>query len=69
MNSWDVLTNPGGLLFDISERLQHLNDYPQILLVVITFFLVVTSLYGLLWNGLRVAFTNRTQTPSSRLVN
>jgi uncharacterized membrane protein len=50
-NSWDVLTNPGGLLFDISDRLQHLAAYPQMLVTVITFFVLLASMYGLLWRG------------------
>lgn len=50
-NSWDVLTNPGGLLFDLSDRLQHLAAYPQMLVTVITFFVLLSSMYGLLWRG------------------
>lgn len=53
-NSWDVLTNPGGLLFDISDRLQHPADYPQMLLTIITFFILLSSMYGLLWRGARL---------------
>lgn len=50
-NSWDVLTNPGGLLFDISDRLQHLAAYPQMLVTIISFFVLLSSMYGLLWRG------------------
>jgi uncharacterized membrane protein len=50
-NSWDVLINPGGLLFDISDRLQHLGDYPNMLLTIAVFFVLLTSMYGLLWQG------------------
>ncbi len=53
-NSWDILTNPGGLLFDISDRLLHPAAYPQMLLTVITFFVLLTSMYGLLWRGIRL---------------
>jgi len=53
-NSWDVLTNPGGLLFDISDRLQHPSAYPQMLITVITFFILLVSMYGLLWRGARL---------------
>ncbi|HVV66456.1 MAG TPA: DUF1361 domain-containing protein [Candidatus Saccharimonadales bacterium] len=50
-NSWDVLTNPGGLLFDISDRVVHPAQYPQMLITVISFFVLLLSMYGLLWRG------------------
>lgn len=50
-NSWDILTNPGGLLFDISDRLQHPAAYPQMLVTIITFFILLTSMYSLLWRS------------------
>lgn len=53
-NSWDVLTNPGGLLFDISDRLQHPSAYPQMLVTVTTFFILLASMYNLLWYGTRL---------------
>lgn len=53
-NSWDVLTNPGGLLFDISDRLQHPASYPHILQTTIAFFVLLTTMYGLLWRGVQL---------------
>ena len=53
-NSWDVLTNPGGLLFDVSDRLQHPSAYPQMLITTITFFILLASMYNLLWRGTRL---------------
>lgn len=53
-NSWDVLTNPGGILFDLSDRLQHLTAYPQMLVAIISFFVLLSSMYGLLWSGSRL---------------
>jgi len=53
-NSWDVFTNPGGLLFDISDRLQHLSSYPGMLLTISIFFIVLCSMYSLLWRGIAV---------------
>jgi uncharacterized membrane protein len=50
-NSWDVLTNPGGLLFDISDRLMHPASYPQMLVTISSFFILLLSMYGLLWKG------------------
>ncbi len=53
-NSWDILTNPGGLLFDVSDRLQHPATYSQMLLTIVTFFILLSSMYGLLWSGARL---------------
>jgi uncharacterized membrane protein len=53
-NSWDILTNPGGLLFDVSDRLQHPAAYPQMLVTIITFFVLLATIYNLLWRGTRL---------------
>jgi len=53
-NSWDILTNPGGLLFDISDRVQHPAAYPQMLVTIITFFILLGSMYSLLWRATRL---------------
>jgi uncharacterized membrane protein len=53
-NSWDVLVNPGGLLFDVSDRLQHPAAYPQMLVTIITFFILLASMYSLLWRVTRL---------------
>lgn len=50
-NSWDVLTNPGGLLFDISDRFLHPANYPQMFISVISFFVLLMSMYWLIWRG------------------
>jgi uncharacterized membrane protein len=52
-NSWDIITNPGGLLFDVSERLQHPTSYPQMLTTIITFFVLLGSMYAIMWSGAR----------------
>ena len=56
-NSWDVLVNPGGLLFDLSDRLIHLTSYPQMLVTVISFFILLSSVYNLIWRGTRLLVT------------
>ncbi len=53
-NSWDVLTNPGGLLFDLSDRLLHPAAYSQMFLTVISFSILLTTMYWLLWRGARL---------------
>ncbi len=50
-SSWDIFTNPGGLLFDISDRLQHPASYPTMILTVSVFFVVLVSMYNLLWKA------------------
>lgn len=53
-NSWDIVTNPGGLLFDVSDRLTHPSAYPQMTVTVVTFFVLLLSMYVLLWRGIRL---------------
>lgn len=50
-NSWDIITNPGGLLFDVSDRLMHPSAYPQMLATIVSFFVLLGSMYALLWSG------------------
>lgn len=50
-NSWDVFTNPGGLLFDLSERLQHLGAYPHMIQTIAAFFILLCSMYAIMWRG------------------
>jgi uncharacterized membrane protein len=48
-NSWDVLSNPGGLLFDVSERVINPFTYPQAFVTTSTFFLLLGSMYLVVW--------------------
>lgn len=50
-NSWDILFNPGGVLFDLSDRLQNPADYPQMIVTVVGFFALLASMYYLLWSS------------------
>ncbi|MGH7240704.1 MAG: DUF1361 domain-containing protein [Candidatus Saccharimonadales bacterium] len=54
-NSWDVLTNPGGLLFDVSDRFMHPASYPDMFLTTGIFALLMASLYGLALSAIRLA--------------
>lgn len=60
-NSWDVLTNPGGLLFDISVRFLRPSAYPQMFLTVITFFVLLGSMYALVWYSIQLLRYGRPQ--------
>lgn len=53
-NSWDVITNPGGLLFDISERVINPSSYPEMFVIVLSFWALLLSMYYLLWCGARL---------------
>lgn len=56
-NSWDLLLNPGGLLFDVSDRLTHPAAYPEMFLTTGIFLLLMGMLYGLAWYGIRLIRT------------
>jgi uncharacterized membrane protein len=53
-NSWDILTNPGGLIFDMSYRLIHPAQYPEVLAVIVPFFVLLVGMYALVWHSTRV---------------
>lgn len=53
-NSWDIIANPAGLLFDISDRLLRPDDYPAMIVTVISFFVLLASLYAVVWSGARM---------------
>ncbi len=53
-NSWDVFTNPGGLLFDVSDRLLHPSAYSQMFLTVGTFFVLIGTMYSLTWKAVQL---------------
>ncbi len=58
-NTWDVLVNPMGLLFDLSERLLHPSQYAQVLAVVVPFFLLLSTMYFVTWQAAHVIKTSR----------
>jgi len=53
-NTWDVLANPAGMLFDLSERLLHPTQYPQALAVIVPFFVLLLSMYAVAWQTARL---------------
>jgi uncharacterized membrane protein len=48
-NSWDVLTNPAGIIFDISDRLIHPLQSGDVYMVTVSFFVLLGSLYIAAW--------------------
>lgn len=53
-NTWDVLVNPAGLLFDVSEQVVSPFDHPQSFATTATFFLLIGSMYYVAWTFFRV---------------
>lgn len=52
-NTWDILANPAGLLFDVSERVINPLAHPQIFVTSLTFFILLSSMYYVIWTFIR----------------
>lgn len=48
-NSWDILVNPASLLFDVSERILNPRQHPEALTTTLSFFVLLSTIYGVLW--------------------
>lgn len=48
-NSWDVITNPAGILFDVSDHIIHPLSNGELLSTTISFFVLLGSLYVVGW--------------------
>lgn len=44
-NTWDILINPAGIIFDLSNRITSPRSYPNTFTTTSTFFILLTSLY------------------------
>lgn len=53
-NTWDVLINPAGLLFDVSEQVVNPFDHLQSFATTATFFLLIGSMYYVVWTAYNV---------------
>lgn len=53
-NSWDIFTNTGGLLFDLSERLVNPSSHPQMFVTIFSFWALLSSMYFLLWRAVKL---------------
>ncbi len=45
-NSWDVLINPAGLLFDVSDSFVNPSSHPRAFTTTLMFFVLTTSIYA-----------------------
>lgn len=52
-NTWDVLVNPAGILFDVSDRLINPIAHPQALVTTVTFTFLIGSMYAVVWQLVR----------------
>ncbi len=52
-NTWDIILNPGGLIFDISNQFLKLNDLASATITTLMIFTLLTGLYIILYNGIR----------------
>ena len=48
-DSWDLLINPGGVLFDISNLILKPSNYPDMGRTLISFFVLLGSVYLIAW--------------------
>jgi uncharacterized membrane protein len=48
-NTWDILLNPGGLLFDISERFLSPAGYPDMFETTASFTVLISGTYFVIW--------------------
>lgn len=48
-NTWDIVINPASVLFDVSDRLLHPAAHPKALSATIGFFLLLSSIYAVVW--------------------
>lgn len=54
-NSWDILLNPAGLLFDISDRFIRISAYREMLVTLLSFYVLLCMMYVAGWRILRLA--------------
>lgn len=48
-NTWDVLINPSGILFDVSERVINPSSHDQAFVTTGIFFLLLSGIYAVAW--------------------
>lgn len=53
-NSWDVIVNPAGLLFDVTDSVASPSTHPQVFSTTVSFFFLLTTMYVVIWQITRV---------------
>ena len=50
-STWDIVANPAGILFDISERIIHPASHPQTYVTTLSFFVLLSTAYYCVWQA------------------
>lgn len=58
-NTWDALINPAGLLFDVSDGLINPAAHPQSFVTTTTFFVLIGSMYMVIWQMVQALLDDR----------
>jgi uncharacterized membrane protein len=58
-STWDIVTNPSSLLVDVSDRVLNPREHPQAFTTTISFFVLLTSVYVILWYVVRISRQQR----------
>lgn len=58
-NTWDVLVHPVGILFDVSNRIINPGAYPQTITTTVSFFLLLASMYWVIYELARLLRSKR----------
>lgn len=54
-STWDIVGNPIGIIYDVSDRFINPSAYGQTFQTTILFFILLASMYFVLWNMLKAA--------------
>lgn len=57
-NTWDIILNPAGLLFDISERVVNPVLHIQTYIVTLTFFVLLSGTYAVVYQLTKILSSN-----------
>lgn len=63
-NSWDVLVNPAGILFDISNTFLNPTNYDRSFLITGIFFVTISSLYAVAWQLTTIQWNEHGKRPN-----
>lgn len=58
-NTWDVLVNPAGLLFDVSDRFINPAARPQMFTTTLMFFVLLASIYAFIYRIIAIIFPGK----------
>jgi uncharacterized membrane protein len=58
-STWDILTNPSSLLFDVSDRVLNPHEHPHTFTTTASFFVLLGSMYIVMWQVVRLGRTQR----------